>query len=88
MCHVVLTTLNGDRGCFFCVFVKQKDTPSLEYCKDKWPEHSFRRFYYDSIQPRIASPSELSYDVVRADVGTSKEEMDNADLELPVIQSL
>ena len=37
------------------------------------PEYSFRDFFYDSIQPRIPSTSSLSYELVHAGVGASKE---------------
>ena len=49
------------------------------------PEHSFRDFFYKSIQPHIPSTSELSYDLVHAAVGANKEKMDKVDLDLPVI---
>ena len=49
------------------------------------PEHSFHNFFYESIQPRIPSTSELSYDLVHAAVGANKEKMDKVDLDLPVI---
>ena len=48
-------------------------------------EHSFRDFFYESIQPCIPSMSELSYDLVHAAVGANKEKMDKVDLDLPVI---
>ena len=46
------------------------------------PEHSFRDFFYESIQPHIPSTSELSYDLVHAAVGANKEKMDKVDLVL------
>ena len=49
------------------------------------PGYSFRGFYYDSLQTRITSTFELSYDLVCAEVGTGKEKTDNVDLDLPVI---
>ena len=49
------------------------------------PEHSFRDFFYKSIQPHIPSASELSYDLVHAAVGANKEKMDKVDLDLPII---
>ena len=49
------------------------------------PEHSFRDFFYKSIQLRIPSTSELSYDLVHAAVGANKDKVDKVDLELPII---
>ena len=45
-------------------------------------EHSFRDFYDFCIQQRISSNT---YDLVHAELGTSKEKMDRVDLDLPVV---
>ena len=48
-------------------------------------EHSFRDFYDFCIHQRISSAQEMTYDLVRAELGSSKEKMDQVDLDLPVI---
>ena len=48
-------------------------------------EHFFRDFYVSCIQQRIFSAQEVTYDLVRAELGSCKEKMDHVDLDLPVI---
>ena len=48
-------------------------------------EHSFRDFYVSCIQQRFSSTLEVTYELVRAELGSSKEKMDRIDLGLPVI---
>ena len=64
-----------------CLSRKRTLAPSL---KCEWQVNRSTS-YHDSIQTRIASTSELSYDLVQAEVGTGKEKMDNVDLDFPVI---
>ena len=48
-------------------------------------EHSFRGFYDSCIQHRIRSDQEGTYELVRAELGSCKEKLDQVDLDLPVI---
>ena len=48
-------------------------------------EYSFRDFYVSCIEQRVPSTQEVTYELVRAELGSSKEKMDLVDLELPVI---
>ena len=54
-------------------------------------DHSFRDFFKHSIQPRLPSASIESWiDLVKAEVGTSKDKLDLVDLSLvigPVVES-
>ena len=55
--------------------------------KSESDEHlSFRDFFTASILPHIPTTSSATYyELVRAEVGTSKEKVDGVDLDLPVV---
>ena len=48
-------------------------------------EHSFTEFFNYTILPQMPSTLEVSYELVSAEVGPSKESLDKVDLKLPVI---
>ena len=48
-------------------------------------EHSFDIFHDSTIQQRISSAQEVTYDLVQAELSSCKEKLDPVDLDLPVI---